>query len=554
MKKILFIPFLLLGINGCTSESDGTSSYQIRYNSPTVKITNSKDADGNSVPLVVNEGEDLTINYNIVDPDSGTFFISVMLVESGSDEIIHDETLGNIVVLESENKIIFTPSSIQEDKNIKLYLRVLDPQNLESLDIVDISIVEAVNSNPISSVLILNNNIIEGSSLEYSVTYSDPDINDDLVVSQEIYLEDPNICILDCTTLDSTFTNEDNNFVVELNTTFNVPKTELWLKVDVSDQQGVTSVIQSFFVNKTIEDSSPMVNFVSLNNYTIFENVEIIESEQSVLTINFDTVMGDLDYYNIEIVPNVLESGFLENNITLNPESDESGNVINNTGIITYDLERFNVEGNTDVNINFSFYNEYGYQDTITMPITIIENVVRELENLPDDYNQMVYLYASYKVIQEEERVQGVFLDYLVSKRIITIIEKEQHISDLDTIKTNENIAIESLISQIGNILNSETPNMSNAYDLYVQLDSLIANYGKSSVNNINNISILDTFNKLPLLVETAISNNNLGNSRFVGNPTYGFWLDDNLSTWVFNEKYSILELLNETINQHCEG
>jgi hypothetical protein len=498
----------------------------------------------------INEGDSLTFSYNYDDIDTDLNLINVIPFASYTQENTdHNSDIGSFSVNEDLKKITFTPNSVRGDQIVYIGINAEDDKNLVGSISAALTIIEHLNNKPDINLVFEKSNYNEDEDITFSLTYTDEDINDRLSLTHTLYNENPEDCIDTCLEIESfDISKIGNDYTLKIGDyNFYTPSKKLYIKTEVSDEFDSSINISEFTIDKLEEHVKPTITFKDLNGQ--IDNIEILETASITFNFSIDSILGELVSYDLTTSPYLNATNFSETDNTVAQNlSDEI--VINEAGDITLYTDNINIEGNTTVNFNLSIVNEFGYQNSISIPVSIIENVVREYQTFEEDFNNVIYDYASKKIIEEEQEIFELYLDYLVLKRKISIVNKDTFIAEFNNLRKNENIIIETKITSISDLLEVENVDYPTAYSSYLYLKEKVENYGITLVQEINNKITLDVDNNLPALTEAPI----LNNSRFIGNLDYGFWIDEEHSQWVFNEKYKILEILQSEITQTCKG
>jgi hypothetical protein len=537
----------------------------ITYEAPTIVL------DVPEEDPTINEGESYTFGYTITDPDSD---ISDITIKTAADNHItlaelfdlgdleHTEEAGDFIVDTDNQTITFTPASIRGDDGMVIAVYITDNQGLTGYDGFNINVIEAINNKPVINFSTEQQEIKTDESFMFNFTATDEDELDELKVSHYFFLKDPRTCvdISSCWVLEDlgytldTLGNNDFSWNIELN--FPIPTQEIYMLTIVEDGFDFTQHYYNFDVKQREETMLPTLSFTNVNEVSDLSNIEVLETDNLSFNIEVDSTIGQILSHSVSFDPAIDADYFIETDNTTERVLSEMepylGEIVNESGSISFNTSSFNVSGYTTTNIKFSLLNEYGYKTEVNLPITIIENVVREYEHFEENFNNSIYEYASKKLIEEEELLYKAYLDYLVIKRRISLHNKNSFIENFKQLRIAENTDIEHSISVISNLLEADIVNYESANNVFVHLKSLIESYGVSLATEINSKAMLDNDNNLPAITEDNI--NIAYKSRFIGNLEYGFWTDETEILWIFNEKYKLLELLQSQITQTCKG
>lgn len=238
-----------------------------------------------------------------------------------------------------------------------------------------------------------------------------------------------------------------------------------------------------------------------------------------------------------------------------NPESEEL--------VITYDIALPNEEIITTLNsqslsfTNISIKNDYNTTLTITasdgvstvsdsINVVFVDDIDSEFLEFKAEYQNKKLKYSQIK--RDDELVVLSFVKEFSRIQYV----KDSIINDYDTqvnqFLSENKVTIDNLIDKIDIFISKEDSYTKQEFETAKsnlnELEIQVSNYGLEALDVINDL--ISETNILPTLITSKNEVNGEGYySRYVGNTSYGNYLDQEERIWQFNDAYKFLELVN---------
>ena len=378
-KHVIFTLFSV-SLVGCGGSDDVTTS-------PTDPVVNHAPATKLVTKDLVqqwNENELVSIYYNVIDPDSTTFSVSAKLVNNSTVPIF---------VNQNERKLSFTTPYIQGDIVDSIAITVTDSTGLSSSDSLEFTIKESVNTVPTLNIVFEQEYYKETDVIQITYSLNADDVdgnNDDLVITQNFYNDNPETCRPVCQPIPYTILQHEGRYAATLETSLTENITQIWLHAEVEDFMSSATDSASFFVVKR-QDAAPII-------ITDIEKDIIPYAEK--MNFAFNLTVEDYDSESLSITKNI----YSENPATCRPICQPvnvtwSNHKTRHVGSFTLSVKSENTPmwlnivasdsvNETETNTYFSISREPNRPPTIE--ITLEKSTIFEKEGLVLPYSLLI--------------------------------------------------------------------------------------------------------------------------------------------------------------------
>lgn len=311
-----------------------------------------------------------------------------------------------------------------------------------------------------------------------------------------------------------------------------------------------------------------------------FSNIELMEDfSGEIRVVATDGIDSAEDVINIEFINDVEPVVEVPSTFTV---SEETGGVLTYTGYVTNSTERrftanhsvigsvpdgldithsaerqeiiFNTEDMSirgDVTLNIIITASDGVS-TIEYPVSvvIVNDVDKEMVLFKESYNEWLDYHSQVTAMNAESVIFDFYKEVALIQGYNPILLEEMG-DRVNQFMLEERMAMDVKINEINSFIQN-TPINANPSDfdegnaLLSDFVSMVENYGLQALLEINDLASSGITEGLPTLnnLKNSLSPNNVF-GRYVGNTTYGRYVEVENINWRFNQGYKMLDLVN---------
>lgn len=261
---------------------------------PTIEMTLEKST--------VLESEGIVIPYNLVieDPDTPESELELTQALYMDDPTTCRpicEALQATWKQHDDRHVVSLDVVLEHDETFWLMATVTDGE-YHAEDLASFIVRKSVNTPPVVDVTLEDDSVEEKGgrvAVKYNMTMTDSNPDDELVLTQLIFDEDPSFCLPLCQPISASFYQDETKHAAEFTYDVVEPVTPFWLNIEVTDGVNTVEKIMPFTVSRA-QNVAPTL-LVSLEKYTI--------NEDEALRYGID--MSDADGDDITLAQNLYD-------------------------------------------------------------------------------------------------------------------------------------------------------------------------------------------------------------------------------------------------------